>query len=109
MRIHAKHVLAGLGVVFLTLPVWAHTNSADLQIDNPAVIGGTQLKPGQYELRVKDGATQVSVVQDGKVVAQVPCKWIQLPKKAENSEVTVSENRVSEIDFSGKTEAVQFP
>ena len=72
------------------------------------MIAGTQLSPGDYEIKVKDGATQASVVQDGKVVAQVPCQWIQLSKKPVNSQVISSNNQITEVDFSGKTEAVQF-
>ncbi len=108
MRIRATHLLAGLGVVFLTLPVWAHTNSTEVEINNPTVIAGTRLNPGDYEIKVKDGASQASIIQDDKEVAQVPCQWIQLPKKAENSEVIFSNDQITEIDFGGKTEALQF-
>jgi hypothetical protein len=108
MRIRAKHLITGLGVLCLTLPVWAHTDSTELEITQPTVIADTQLSPGDYEIRVKDGATQASVVQDGKVVAEVPCQWIQLPKKPVNSQVISSNNQITEVDFGGKTEAVQF-
>jgi hypothetical protein len=108
MRIRAKHFLAGLSVVFLTLPVWAHTDSTGLEITKTTIIAGTQLNPGNYEFKVKDGASQVSVIRDGKVVAQVPCQWVQLPKRAEDSEVIFSDNQITEIDFGGQTEAVKF-
>jgi hypothetical protein len=110
MRIRAEHLLTafGLGFLLLALPVWAHTDTTQMEISSPTVIAGTQLKPGEYELRVKDGATQASIVQDGKVVAEVPCQWIQLPKKAESSQITFSNDQITEIDFGGKTEALQF-
>jgi hypothetical protein len=110
MRIRAEHILTGLGLgfLFLALPVWAHTESTQIEISSPTVIAGTQLKPGDYELRVKDGAPEASIVQDGKVVAEVPCQWIQLPKKAESSQVLLSNDKITEIDFGGKTEALQF-
>lgn len=108
MRIRVKYILAGLGVVLLTLPVWARTESAELEVTEATEIAGTQLRPGEYEIKVKDGAAQVSVVRDGKTVAQVPCQWIQLPNKAANSQVITSNNKVTEVDFGGKTEALQF-
>jgi hypothetical protein len=110
MRIRTEHLLTalGLGFLFLALPVWAHTESTQMEISSPTMIAGTQLKPGDYEVRVKDGAPQASIVQDGQVVAEVPCQWIQLPRKAESSQVLLTNDKITEIDFGGKTEALQF-
>ncbi|MGB6199799.1 MAG: hypothetical protein WA871_15535 [Candidatus Acidiferrales bacterium] len=109
MRIHAKYFLTGVAVVFLALPVWAQTETTELTIDHPETIGATQLKPGDYEFRVKSDATQLEVLQEGSVVAQIPCHWIQLPNKAETTQVSTSNDKITEIDFGGKTAAVQIP
>ncbi len=108
MHIRAKHYLAGVAVVFLALPLWSHTESAQVDIDHPVTISGTQLQPGQYELRVKDYANQAVVTKDGNVVAQVPCHWIQLPKEPQYSQVMFTKNQITEVDFGGKTQAVEF-
>lgn len=72
------------------------------------MIGGTEIKPGDYVLRVDDGGTHVDVLGRGKVVAQVPCQWTQLPGKAQASEVDVDGNKVTQIKIGGKTSAVSF-
>jgi hypothetical protein len=109
MRIRAKHFLAGVAVLSFSLPVWARTESAGLTVDHSVTISGKQLAPGDYELRVADKGTQVTVMKDGSVVVQVPCHWIQLPNKPDATEVQTSGDQVTEIDFKGNTEAVQLP
>jgi hypothetical protein len=110
MRIGAKHYLAGFAVILLSLPLWAQTFSTDLMIDQPTTIAGTELKPGDYQLKVKSDATQVTVEKDGAVVAEVPCHWIQLSNKPDDTEVSTNDNhQITEIEFGGRTEAVQIP
>jgi hypothetical protein len=110
MQIRAKHYWIGLAVLMLAAPVWAHTDTARLAVMETATIAGTQLKPGDYNLEVKDNQTQLKVVDTGtgKTVAEVPCQWIQLPQKPNTTEVLVNGNRVTEIDFGGKAQAVQI-
>jgi hypothetical protein len=108
MFIRAKHLVTGVAAIFLAFPVWAHTETTTVGISNPTAIAGTQLAPGEYEVKVQDAANQVSVIRDGKVVAEVPCHWIQLPKKADSSEIILTKNQITQIDFRGKTEAIQF-
>lgn len=107
MRLHAKQFLGAAALIALAFPVWARTDSTPLHSDGTTVIGQTQLKEGDYDLRVKDNASQLDVTKDGKVVAQVPVTWIQLQKKADNTQVVLNNNRVVEVDFGGKTQAVK--
>lgn len=65
------------------------------------------MKPGDYELKVQNNARDLSVSREGKVVAQVPVHWIQLPKKPNATEVDLTKNQVTEVDFAGTTQAVQ--
>ena len=108
MFIRTKHLVTGIAAIFLAFPVWAHTESTTIEIRNPTAIAGTPLAPGEYELKVQDAANQLSVIRDGKVVAEVPCRWIQLPQKAGDSEVQFTENQITQIDFGGKIEAIQL-
>jgi hypothetical protein len=111
MQIRAKHYWIGLAVFMLAAPVWAHTDTAKLTVADAATIGGTQLKPGDYNLEVKDNQKQLKVVDpdSGKTVAEVPCQWIQLQHKPNTTQVVMDDNRVTEVDFGGKTQAVQIP
>jgi len=110
MRTHAKHYLMALSLVaFLALPVWAHTDSAQLTVMNPTTIAGKQLKPGNYRLEVQPDQTHLKVVntETYKTVAEVPCHWINLKNAPINTEVELNKNKVTEIDFSGRTQAVR--
>ena len=63
---------------------------------------------GNYQLRAEEGQSNLEIIHDGKVVATVPCSWMQLPSKAEYSEVQSNANQVTQVQFSGRTEAIQF-
>ena len=106
MRLHAKQLLGAVALVALAFPVWARTDSIPLHSDGTTIVGQTQLKAGDYELKVKDNATQLEVMQHGKVVAEAPVKWIQLQNRPADTEVVMDKDRVVEVDFGGKTQAV---
>lgn len=111
MHFSSKHCLIALFVIaFLALPVWAHTDSAELTVLNPTMIAGQQLKPGTYKLQVQPNNTQMKVVdtQSSKTVAEVPVHWIMVKKAPANTEVIMTSNHVSEVEFGGKTQAIQI-
>ncbi len=113
MLLNAKRILAGLALVFFAIPVWArpdtlHTDVARWEADHATTIGTTQLEPGNYQFKARESQDQLEVVQDGRVVAQIPCHWIQLPTKAANTEITIKDNQVVQVQFEGRTEAVQI-
>jgi hypothetical protein len=108
MRLKATQLLATLILLTLAAPVWARTHSATAISDGTTTVGGTQLKAGDYQLKIEDNGTQLQVLQNGKVVAQVPVQWIQLPKKATDSAVVLDNNQIIEVDFGGNTQAVQI-
>jgi hypothetical protein len=99
-------VLAGL---LLAVPIWAaHTNTVEWNVSQPTTIGGTEIKPGDYVIRAEDGGAQLEIVSHGKIVAQVPCQWTQLPQKAQASEVDIDGGQVTQVKFGGKTGAISF-
>ena len=96
------------GLLF-AMPIWAaHSNSVSWNASEPTTMGGTQVKPGDYVIKVDDGGTQLQVLSGGKVVAQVSCQWTQLSAKAQASEVDVDGGKVTQIKIGGKTSAVSF-
>ena len=81
MRLHVKQFLGGLLLLCWRCQFGPTQIQPHCYSDGTTTIGGTQLKAGDYQLKVKDNATELQVTHDGKVVAQVPVKWIQLPNK----------------------------
>jgi hypothetical protein len=108
MRPKSIQLLASLTLLTLAAPVWARTHSAAGISDGATTVAGTQLKAGDYQLKIQDNGTQLQVIQDGKVLAQVPIKWIQLPQKPSNNEVVLDNNQIVEVEFGGDTQAIQI-
>ena len=101
--------LGSFVVLLAALPVSAaHMYTVTWSVSQPTTIGNTEIKPGDYDLKVEEGQNQLQVVSHGKMVAQVPCHWIQLPSKAAASEVEVDNNKVTGVEFGGKTAALDF-
>jgi len=108
MRLNRKS-LASFGLLLAALPVSAaHTYTTTWSVTQPTTIGDSEIKPGTYEIRAEEGQTKLQIVGHGKVVAEVPCHWIQLPSKAAASEVEVDSNKVTSVQFGGKTAALDF-
>jgi hypothetical protein len=110
MHWSAKQFLSGLAILVFALAVWARpdkTYQATWDTSQATMIGHTQIMPGTYRVEARTNQNTLDILRNGKVVAQVPCHWIQLPKKAEYTEVDTNRNQLVEIEFSGKTEAVR--
>ncbi len=112
MSLKPKFFGAVAAMLVLTAPVWAastssHKDSTSIDFGRATTIGNKQLQPGRYTFEANEDQTQLNVLENGKVIATVPCHWVQLQKKANNSEVLSNKNQVNEIRFGGRTEAVQ--
>jgi hypothetical protein len=112
MKSHARYYLGVLSVLILAIPVWAgknssHKDSMDYDVTQVTMVGNTQLQPGHYTINAREFENQFDILRDGKVIATVPCQWVRLPKKADESEVSTNSNRVNEVEFQGRTEAVK--
>jgi hypothetical protein len=113
MRIRAIQLFAAVAVLFLALPVFAgkrgsSTNSAAFSVQEVTTIGQTQLKPGEYLLQAVDGQNELEILQHGKMIGKIPCRWIQLPAKAQESEVLADQGKVTQVNFRGDIQAVQI-
>jgi hypothetical protein len=110
MSIRKKSYLAAIAIFGLSLPLWARTNSVTLEVDHTLTIGKQQLGPGSYNLKANDGDSELRIVRsnDGKTIATVPCQWIDLSQKARQSEVLMQQDRIVQVDFDGKTKAVEI-
>jgi len=108
MKVSWRQVLGGLALFAMALPVWAKTDTIQYTATQPTMIEGHKLAPGNYTLNASDTTNKVLVQRNGRTVATVPCKWIQLPQKADRSEVLSSSSKLTQIRFAGKTKAATF-
>ncbi|HJY85901.1 MAG TPA: hypothetical protein VKE24_03600 [Candidatus Acidoferrales bacterium] len=101
MRIKSlARFLAMLAVISLAVPALAKPISKSMSISQPAKLGNTQLKVGEYKLLI-DG-NKVTVQRDTEVVAQVEGRWDQRPQKARyNTVVLGPDGAVQEVRFAG--------
>jgi hypothetical protein len=107
--LHRKKTLIALAFSLVALPLWAaHVDSTDWNPSQSMMIGSTQLQRGQYQLRAEEGKSELQVIQKGKVVATIPCQWIQLPAKASYSQVLTDADKVAQVQFGGRTAAIEF-
>ena len=108
MGLKSNRLLITLALLAMAAPVWAHTRTATAYLIDTTTIGATTLKPGEYQFKVEESATQLQVMQDNKVVARVPVQWVQLPNKATGTQVVLNNKQITEVDFGGSTQAVQI-
>ena len=87
------------------------SHKGTFKISDPVQVSGKQLSAGEYVIKW-DGAgpdVQAIISQDGKVVATVPAKVVELQQKSTNTAAEVSGNRtLSKVQFSGQKYALEF-
>jgi len=112
MRRHARYCVGLLGILMLTAPAWSsgskHTDSMTLDVDQATTIGNTQLMPGHYTLKADESQNQLDVIHEGKTIATIPGQWVSLDQKADSSEVESENNRITEVKFQGRKEALKI-
>lgn len=108
MQLNLKKYFAVLAIFVFAAIVWAstRTDSTAYDVTQPIEIGQTHLKPGHYTIKANESKDQFRVLQNGKVVATVPCHWVKLHRKAGNTEILSNRDRVTRVEFKGRTEAV---
>jgi hypothetical protein len=94
----------------MALPLWVSAATDSLHktvhLGATATVAGKTLQEGDYDLVVS--GNQAKFASKGKVVAEVPCTWKTLPAKADHDLVLTSGGVVTEIEFQGKTQAIDF-
>lgn len=109
----SKTLVVGLA---LTLASSAFAASkANLTLNNPTSINGTQLKAGDYKLEW-DGSgpnVELSIMQGKKVVTKVPAKIVDLGKASSNDSALLHQNddgstTLAGVRFHGKKYALEL-
>jgi hypothetical protein len=111
MRIRTSGLLLLAAACVVGLPAWAAKDSvAHVSFDHDMTVAGTKLQAGDYDFRVKSDEDKVEIVRSSnqQVVATVPGKWVSLKNKAPYTQVLSDKDLVQELEFSGKTQAVEF-
>lgn len=108
MRLN-RTFLGGLALLLATMPVFgARMYTVTWTVSQPTMLAGSEIKPGNYIIQAEEGQSTVQVISHGKMLMEVPAHWIQLPSKAAASQVEVDSNKVTSIEFGGKTAALDF-
>ena len=81
--------------------------SAKWTFSAACTLAGKQLKPGTYRVTADDA--KVTIVMNGKVVAEAPVTWKDETSKPKNSSIVTNGDQVSEIHFNGKMRYVSIP
>jgi len=103
-----KYFSATLAFAVVTLPVWARPESlkSTIVVSSPLKVGSSTLAPGHYDV-IAEG-NQAKFEHGGKVVAEVSYTLKTLPSKAHGDEFIVDHDQITEIQFAGKTQAIDF-
>jgi hypothetical protein len=103
-----KKYFAVLAIFAFGAVVWAstRTDSTSYDVTQTTEIGHAQLKPGHYTIKARESMDKLKVIHDGRVVATVPCHWVELHQKADNSEIFSTKDRVTRVEFEGRKDAI---
>ena len=108
MKIRYADLLFASAILAMAAPAWAHTDTAMLTFDKSAHVGSTMLDPGNYKVRAEENGKQLEFEKNGKIVAQIPCHWVQLNAKPQSDEALINHDTVQEIRFAGRDSAAQI-
>lgn len=103
--------LAIMALAIMSVTVWAKNDSSDsitttLKLTATTTVGTTQLAPGSY--KVVADASKAKFEQGTKVVAEVPCTLKDFNGKINETTFVLDNNRLTEIQVSGKSKAIEF-
>jgi hypothetical protein len=101
--------LAILAMLALASPVFAKSVSQTLDLTQPAKLGDTSLQPGHYKVLADLNSDQVQVEQNGRLVATLTGKTVNLNNKSPYNAVVFNGRHIHEIQISGKMQAIELP
>jgi len=104
-----SRLITAVVAIGMALPIWvtaADSIHKTVHIGSNATVAGKTLTEGDYDLMVN--GNQAKFTSKGKVVAEVPCTWKTLPSKADHDIVMIDGGALTEVQFQGKTQAIDF-
>ena len=89
----------------LALAVASAANSYNVTFYQPVMISGSELKPGDYKVEIKD---KTAVIKQGKTVTEAPVTVATDAQKFQRTTVRMSGNQVEEIRIGGTNTRIVF-
>jgi lipopolysaccharide export system protein LptA len=102
-----RYVLASFAALALVTTAQARIHKDTWSLDKTVTIGSTQVKPGSYQLNGDDAKKELTVLQNGKVIATASGQWVKLPQKADYTSVETTGDKVTQVLFGGSDQAFQ--
>jgi hypothetical protein len=100
-----KNVLLGFASAALAIASAAGT-SYSVTFFQPVTVNGTQLKPGDYKVELKND--NMAVIKQGKTATEAPVKVENENQKYSRSSVRLDGNQLQEIRVGGTTMRLVF-
>lgn len=98
-----KNLLLGFGS--FALAVASAANSYNVTFYQPVMINGSELKPGDYKLELKD---KTAVIKQGKTATEAPVKIENDGQKYQRTAVRMNGAQVEEIRIGGTNTRIVF-
>ena len=109
----SKSLAMGLALL-LASSAFAATK-ANLQLNNPVLVNGTTLKPGDYKVQWEGSGPNVelSIMQGKNVLAKVPAHVVDLQSPSQNDAAVTRKNdsgpnTLAGVRFQGKKYAIEL-
>jgi hypothetical protein len=75
-----------------------------VDLHSSATLAGKDLKPGTYQVSADE--SKMTILRDGKVVAEVPIEWKDGQSKASYTSVVTESNQITEVHFGGRAKYI---
>jgi hypothetical protein len=97
----AKTLTMGLSLLLASAAFAA--NKANLQLQNPTVVNGTKLKPGDYKIQWEGSGpnVEVSIMQGKNVIAKMTGKLVDLGRPSQNTGAVTRSNEDGSRSLTG--------
>jgi hypothetical protein len=118
MKYGRLFVLAVTVAMLFSLSAFARSkDEGSMTLVDPALVGSTHLKPGNYKVEWNGTGdhVKVNILEHGKTVATTPAKLVTRPKPSPYNAVVTTPLKnskakgIDEIDFDNRTEALVLP
>jgi hypothetical protein len=94
-----------LGFASIALAVASAASSYNVTFYQPVMVNGSELKPGDYKLELKD---KTAVLKQGKTEAEAPVKIENDAQKYQRTAVRLNGMQVEEIRIGGTSTRIVF-
>ena len=94
-----------LGFAFLALAIASAASSYTVTFYQPVMINGSELKPGDYKVELKD---KTAVIKQGKTVTEAPVSVQNDSQKYQRTAVRLNGMQVEEIRIGGTSTRIVF-